>query len=33
MDAGKIVEINEPEAFFDTPKHPRLQLFLSQILH
>ncbi len=32
MDAGAIVEINRPEAFFSSPKHPRTKLFLSQIL-
>ena len=33
MDAGRIVETNEPNAFFDNPRHERTQLFLSQILH
>ncbi len=33
MDAGQIIEINEPEAFFTNPKHERTKLFLSQILH
>ena len=23
MDAGQIVEVNTPDAFFDTPQHPR----------
>lgn len=32
MDAGEIVEENEPIAFFDTPKSARTQQFLSQIL-
>jgi general L-amino acid transport system ATP-binding protein len=32
MDAGAIVEINRPEAFFTSPKHPRTKLFLGQIL-
>jgi general L-amino acid transport system ATP-binding protein len=32
MDAGQIVEMNEPEAFFDRPQHERTKLFLSQIL-
>ncbi len=32
MDAGQIVEQNEPEAFFTDPKHERTKLFLSQIL-
>ena len=33
MDAGQIVEINEPDAFFDNPQHERTRLFLSQVLH
>ncbi|MBZ0215517.1 MAG: amino acid ABC transporter ATP-binding protein [Fimbriimonadaceae bacterium] len=33
MDAGQIIEQNEPEAFFTNPQHERTQLFLSQILH
>ncbi|MGR3481621.1 amino acid ABC transporter ATP-binding protein [Salipiger marinus] len=32
MDAGQIVEQNEPEAFFNNPQHERTKLFLSQIL-
>jgi general L-amino acid transport system ATP-binding protein len=32
MDAGQIIEINEPEAFFANPQHERTRLFLSQIL-
>ena len=32
MDAGQIIEINEPGEFFDHPKHERTRLFLSQIL-
>jgi general L-amino acid transport system ATP-binding protein len=32
MDAGQIVEQNEPEEFFNHPKHERTKLFLSQIL-
>ncbi len=32
MDAGQIVEENEPEAFFNRPQHPRTKEFLSQIL-
>ena len=32
MDEGQIVEQNEPEAFFLTPKSDRTKLFLSQIL-
>ena len=33
MDAGQIVEQNEPEEFFTKPQHERTKLFLSQILH
>ncbi len=33
MDAGQIIEVNEPEAFFTNPRHERTKLFLSQILH
>ncbi|MBB4001347.1 MAG: amino acid ABC transporter ATP-binding protein [Aurantimonas endophytica] len=33
MDAGQIVEENEPEPFFTNPEHERTKLFLSQILH
>jgi general L-amino acid transport system ATP-binding protein len=32
MDAGQIVEQNEPEEFFLNPQHERTKLFLSQIL-
>jgi general L-amino acid transport system ATP-binding protein len=32
MDEGQIVEIAEPEAFFERPRHERTKLFLSQIL-
>ncbi len=33
MDAGQIIEMNTPEAFFSNPQHERTKLFLSQILH
>jgi general L-amino acid transport system ATP-binding protein len=33
MDAGQIVEMNEPNEFFTHPQHERTKLFLSQILH
>ena len=33
MDAGKIVEENTPNDFFNNPKEDRTKLFLSQILH
>ena len=32
MDGGKVLEQNEPEAFFSSPQHPRLKDFLSKVL-
>jgi len=32
MDGGKIVEQGSPEEIFGSPKHPRLQEFLSKVL-
>ncbi|HEY7708908.1 MAG TPA: amino acid ABC transporter ATP-binding protein [Candidatus Entotheonella sp.] len=32
MDEGEIIEVNEPEAFFNHPQSERTKLFLSQIL-
>ena len=32
MDAGQIVEIQEPEGFFNDPQSDGTKLFLSQIL-
>ena len=32
MDAGEIIEQNEPNEFFNHPRHDRTKLFLSQIL-
>jgi len=32
MDAGQIVEENDPETFFNNPESDRLKLFLEQIL-
>ena len=32
MDAGQIIEMNEPRAFFDHPQHERTRQFLRQIL-
>ena len=32
MDAGEIIEQNEPEEFFENPQNDRTKLFLSQIL-
>ncbi|MBN9011055.1 MAG: amino acid ABC transporter ATP-binding protein, partial [Rhizobiales bacterium] len=33
MDAGQIIEQNNPEQFFTNPQNERTKLFLSQILH
>ena len=33
MDEGRIVEENEPEAFFRAPRHERTRTFLGRILH
>ncbi len=33
MDYGRILESNTPNEFFENPRHERLQLFISQILH
>ena len=33
MDAGQIVEVAAPAAFFDHPQHERTRRFLRQILH
>ncbi|WP_022942480.1 ATP-binding cassette domain-containing protein [Psychromonas hadalis] len=32
MDAGQIIEENDPHSFFDNPQSDRLKLFLEQIL-
>ena len=32
MDVGEIIELNEPDAFFNNPQSDRTKLFLSQIL-
>jgi len=32
MDAGQILEVNEPEAFFTNPQNERTRAFLQQIL-
>lgn len=32
MDAGQVIEENEPEEFFNNPQSDRLKLFLEQIL-
>lgn len=33
MDQGRIIERAKPDAFFNNPTHPRLQKFLSDLLH
>jgi len=33
MDAGQIVEQNDPDSFFDAPQHARTNDFLLQLLH
>ena len=32
MDGGKILEENEPHAFFANPREERTKLFLSKVL-
>ncbi len=32
MDGGQVLEENAPQAFFNGPRHPRLQDFLSKVL-
>jgi polar amino acid transport system ATP-binding protein len=32
MDEGKILEEGTPDEIFNSPKHPRLQDFLSKVL-
>ncbi|MGF1701535.1 amino acid ABC transporter ATP-binding protein [Photobacterium makurazakiensis] len=33
MDAGEIIEQNDPETFFNNPQYDRTQAFLQQIIH
>lgn len=33
MDRGQIIEENSPQAFFESPEHPRTREFLQKILH
>jgi len=33
MDAGEIIEVGEPSAFFNNPQRARTRFFLQQILH
>jgi ABC-type polar amino acid transport system ATPase subunit len=32
MDEGKVIEEGDPRAMFESPKHPRTQQFLAQVL-
>jgi general L-amino acid transport system ATP-binding protein len=32
MDAGQIIEQNDPHEFFENPQNERTKLFLSQII-
>jgi polar amino acid transport system ATP-binding protein len=33
MDQGAILEVAEPQRFFESPRHPRAQAFLSELRH
>jgi len=33
MEAGEVIEVNEPNAFFDTPSHDSTRRFLANIMH
>lgn len=33
MEAGEIVDIGNPQEFFDTPRSPRTKKFLDDIMH
>jgi len=33
MEAGEVIEVNEPNAFFDAPSHPSTRRFLANIMH
>jgi polar amino acid transport system ATP-binding protein len=33
MDAGRILEVAEPEQFFRNPQHARAQRFLAELRH
>ena len=32
MDHGQILEMGKPDTLFNSPRHPRLRQFLTQIL-
>jgi polar amino acid transport system ATP-binding protein len=33
MDRGAILEVADPQTFFQSPQHPRAQAFLSDLRH
>ncbi|NSY20033.1 amino acid ABC transporter ATP-binding protein [Neorhizobium sp. AL 9.2.2] len=33
MEAGEVIEVNEPSAFFDAPSQPSTRRFLANIMH
>jgi general L-amino acid transport system ATP-binding protein len=33
MEAGEVIEVNEPSAFFDVPSQPSTRRFLANIMH
>ncbi|KQQ32859.1 glutamine ABC transporter ATP-binding protein [Rhizobium sp. Leaf306] len=33
MEAGEVIEVNEPNTFFDAPSHPSTRRFLANIMH
>jgi general L-amino acid transport system ATP-binding protein len=33
MEAGEVIEVNEPNAFFDAPSHASTRRFLANIMH
>ncbi|WP_105385223.1 amino acid ABC transporter ATP-binding protein [Neorhizobium alkalisoli] len=33
MEAGEVIEVNEPNAFFDAPSHDSTRRFLANIMH
>jgi general L-amino acid transport system ATP-binding protein len=33
MEAGEVIEVNEPNVFFDAPEHVSTRRFLANIMH
>lgn len=33
MEAGEVIEVKEPDAFFDAPEHDSTRRFLTNIMH